>query len=422
MSRALPAALALLVAACAAEAPPPAAPAAPRPCRIGPDGGPPVETASDDRGIGGTGIRVAEEDRGIGGTGIVGVVTGFASICVNGLHVAYDPALPVTFGEVAGPPSGLRVGQVVAVSAADRGGAYRARSLAVRYEVSGPVEAVEAGALKVAGQRVTVPAGTPGGTGWRVGDPVLVSGLRAPDGSIAATRIDPRPPGAAARVVVHGELNRRDGVLAVGNLPIRPSNALLLPDPGPVIATGTLENGVLVPGSVEPDMLLRDPSVWFGPGYGRFLYEGYVSLGAGTMALGPALTFSAPSGMAPFGARRGVMEITRGADGRLGASGFDARMAPGGGFPGAWRGEIAPMPGRGGLAPGGAAGGIMSRRDAPPGTARPGRGERGRGGPDAPSAGGPGDFAPPSGFVPSSGGFGSGGFGSGPGPGPGRPR
>lgn len=130
MSLARPfAALLLLVAACADRAAPPARPI-PSPaagtaiCRIGPDGGPPAgtaqEVASDDRGIGGTGIQLAsaeDDDRGIGGTGIVGVVTGFASICVNGLHVGYDPALPVAFGEVMAPPAALRVGQVVAISA-----------------------------------------------------------------------------------------------------------------------------------------------------------------------------------------------------------------------------------------------------------------------------------------------------------------
>ncbi len=49
---------------------------------------------ASDRGIGGTGAPASGpviSDRGIGGTGIVGVVTGFGSVFVNGLEVAYIP-------------------------------------------------------------------------------------------------------------------------------------------------------------------------------------------------------------------------------------------------------------------------------------------------------------------------------------------
>ncbi len=121
-------------------------------CRVGPDGGPAVA----DRGIGGTGEpkrRVA--DRGIGGTGIIGVITGFGSVCVNGFEVAYDPAVPVS---VDGRPDGadiLRVGQLAAIEASGGTGAMlHARRLAVRHEVVGPVEAAPGGtgALRVAGR------------------------------------------------------------------------------------------------------------------------------------------------------------------------------------------------------------------------------------------------------------------------------
>ncbi len=97
-------------------------------CHVGPDGGPvggPAPVA--ERGIGGTGAPVsmvmtagqtvvpaaagqaakgdAMADRGIGGTGIIGVVTGFASICVNGLEVQYDNTVPVDIDGHAGTSS-----------------------------------------------------------------------------------------------------------------------------------------------------------------------------------------------------------------------------------------------------------------------------------------------------------------------------
>nr|WP_314071197.1 DUF5666 domain-containing protein [uncultured Roseococcus sp.] len=321
-------------------------------CRIGPNGGPPARTAmpqlaSDDRGIGGTGQRASAEegDRGIGGTGIVGVVTGFASICVNGLHIGYDQTVPVVFGDVVTPPDALRVGQVVVISASEQEGALKARRVAVRYEVSGPVEAVGPGSLRVAGQRVTLVGAVPGGTGWQVGDSVMVSGLRGPDGSVIASRIDPRPAGAPRTVTVYGVLQRRDGVTSVGNLPIRAEPGLLLPDPGPVIATGLVQDGVLLPIAVVPDLLLRDPTDWFGPAYSRFFFEGYLSLGDGTVMLGSALHARAPAGIAPFGARRGVVELRPEPGGEVAASGLrDTAGAPITGAPlGALR--QAPMPG-----------------------------------------------------------------------------
>ena len=56
---------------------------------------PDVSPLFADRGIGGTGAPAAlsaasrTADRGIGGTGIIGVVTGFGSIFVNGLEIQY---------------------------------------------------------------------------------------------------------------------------------------------------------------------------------------------------------------------------------------------------------------------------------------------------------------------------------------------
>ena len=84
--------------------------------------GAPAQTAKTPGGIGGTGVPVAE-DGGVGGTGapvadgtgIVGTITGFASICVNGLEVFYDENTPTNAnGEPLGT-GGLAIGQVVAI-------------------------------------------------------------------------------------------------------------------------------------------------------------------------------------------------------------------------------------------------------------------------------------------------------------------
>ena len=331
-------------------------------CRIGPDGGPPADTASDDRGIGGTGILAASDDRGIGGTGIIGVVTGFASICVNGMRVGYGPGLPVVYGDLIARPDALRAGQVVVISAAPRAGGLHAQRVTLRYEVSGPIEAVEDGAIRVAGQRVTHAGLLSPMRAWRVGDAVQVSGLRALDGSIAATRIDPRPAGAGPRdVTLHGVLSRPSGVARIGNLPVRAAPGVMLPDGGPVMATGQILDGALVATSVATDVLMHDPSIWFGPGYDRFIMEGYFSVGLGRVSWGSGLGVGAPAGVAAVSPGRGIVDLQRGGDGRLVATGLRdgagaplSRAAPGregpsmggGLLTGRQRGELAPMPDR----------------------------------------------------------------------------
>lgn len=170
-------------------------------------------------GIGGTG-QVAGRSPGIGGTGIVGTITGFGSILVNGFEVEYAPDLPVTFKDRRLRPDALRIGQVVAIEAEGSGEHMRARALAVRHEVAGPIERIDP-ARRIAvvfGQRIEIPEGIiSAGNGARVvkfsslavGDHIDVSGLRRANGVIAASRIDKTGPGAATvlrgRVTASGQ-------------------------------------------------------------------------------------------------------------------------------------------------------------------------------------------------------------------------
>ena len=165
---------------------------------------PQVAAPASDRGIGGTGAPAsgpAISDRGIGGTGIVGVITGFGSVFVNGLEVAYTSTTPLTVDGVPDPDAALRVGQLATIVASDDHG-LNAVSIDVRHEVSGPVTSVspdvvnpDTETLVVAGQTVAIDSGTQGARTVHPGDWVAVSGLREPDGVIAASRLDPRMPG-----------------------------------------------------------------------------------------------------------------------------------------------------------------------------------------------------------------------------------
>jgi len=366
-------------------------------CRVGPDGGPVVA----ERGIGGTGDKLADRgiggtgspqlaDRGIGGTGIIGVVTGFASVCLAGQEVALAPAVPVTIDDTAQSADALRAGQVVAIEAQGPAGSLAARRITVRHEVSGPVEAVQPdGTLLVAGQRVAVSTATWMPVKPRPGDWVAVSGFRADDGTIQATRIDPRGPGP---VLLHGVLLGDGGQWRIGTqaIQLRPGAASA---PGEdVVVTGPLLGDALVASTLLPDVLADDPARYFGPFVDAFILEGFVS-GTGRLRLGagPGLVLPARLGLG-----RAVVEFGRGGGGELRVRSVRSEVGlgsgpaptgggsigPGGGF------EPAPMPNRstsdtgapgsGGFAPGGA-----GPRTAPGGGTGPG----GYGGPGGPGEG-----------------------------------
>ena len=419
----------LLLGACSAAAPPtPATSAVPAGlCRLGPDDGPPLAdrgiggtgapTAIAERGIGGTGSPARLADRGIGGTGIVAVITGFASICLAGVEVALDPAVPVTLDGQAIPATALRAGQLAIVDAADSGAALAARSVEVRLEVSGPVELVSTnGRLRVAGQPVQISAATFGEQRPVVGQWVAVSGLRGPDGVVQATRIDRRAPGA---VLVRGQAALVGGTLRIGDLTVQPEQPF--GSGGFVTASGPYRNGVLSAAQVTPDPLASDPGAAFPATTGRILVESYAQAGQQGLRLGAGPPLPGAPGLGAAPPQRAVVEFLRQPGGGFRATGLrvdgpgsaigapmsGGRAMPGPGMgqgigPGRAGGQAAPVPG-GGMAAGAGgrdggarAGGGPSQqgsRAAPP--SQPGADGGGPSGGPPMGAGGRGGGAPP---------------------------
>ncbi len=196
----------------------------PNPCAL-------ADAPAHDGGIGGTGILATEggiggtgktaSEGGIGGTGIVGTITGFASICVNGLEIHYDGVTPMMLNGIPGDIGQLAVGQVVAVEAASSAGGLVARSIAVFYAVAGPLSRADAatGRYTVLGQEVLLApqaivaaeSGAPLATvALKAGDWVKVSGLRLANGEVLATRLD------RSRALVEGSVGR-DPALPFGD-------------------------------------------------------------------------------------------------------------------------------------------------------------------------------------------------------------
>ena len=182
-----------------------------------------------------------------------GAITGFGSIVVNGVHYDTSDAEIVVDGTVASQ-SALAVGDVVVVQGtlADDGTSGDASTVTFDDVVEGPVSAVDvAGStVTVLGQLVHVDADTsfddsisPASLeGLAVGDIVEISGFLRADGSIGATRIEPKPAGGEFEVT--GSVASLDtGALTftLGGLTVDYSAAQLDDFPG-----GAPEEGQLV--------------------------------------------------------------------------------------------------------------------------------------------------------------------------------
>ncbi|MFN3260322.1 MAG: hypothetical protein ACE37J_07160 [Pikeienuella sp.] len=180
-----------------------------------------------------------EEPRGgIGGTGIVGVLTGFGSLLVNGLAVGTgaETAAENAFGPV--PLSSLTVGQALTIEAERRGAVLFARRIVVSDPLVGVLEAGERG-LFVNGVPV-IGETAPGLAGMRVS----VSGLWR-GGAVVASRIAPAAPGPD---VIAGEIGSGAG----GGVTVGGAAAALLirlappPEGTFVTALGRFEDGRLL--------------------------------------------------------------------------------------------------------------------------------------------------------------------------------
>jgi hypothetical protein len=287
-------------------------------CRASHDGAPTLA----ERGIGGTGgpARPQVADRGIGGTGVVGVVTGFASICVDGLEVRFDKTVPVTINGAATTSAQLRVGQLVVVNAgsppAEPNSPMQALAIAVRYEVSGPIEAVDvkSGSMMVAGQTVMVLPSTWVAGRFDVGNWATVSGLRQPDGTIVASRLDRARTGVLA---VRGKVVRQQGITRIGNLVLHGPAAAAAKPGSFVFAQGRYTGGGGEVTSVDPDLLAEDPVRYLEFSVRQLVVQDFIRVTSGTVWLNNGQQFKAGPDVQAIGSgyRNAIVWLTRTADG-----------------------------------------------------------------------------------------------------------
>lgn len=223
-------------------------------------------------GIGGTGILAGTEGENLG---LIGRITGFGSIFVDGVEVEYDQATKVSRAGVPAGVGDLALGQVVEVLARNEQGRVTGSDIRIRYEVAGPVGAVDkkSGTIKVLGQSVTIGAGTvraKGAAGLPVpGAVVRVSGFRAGNGLIFASRLERGKKKDPALLI--GRVDSITGGRAVvAGIPVdlgnRPDGT---PRPGDIIRiSGRLRGRTLVAGNWRVD-----PPVPFDGRANRFVIE-----------------------------------------------------------------------------------------------------------------------------------------------------
>jgi uncharacterized protein DUF5666 len=224
---------------------------------------------------GGSGTQTAGIDRGGVATpvSVVGPITGFGSIVLNGVHYNVDKASVVVDGDPA-TASDLQLGQVVTVvGERDASGSTgTANQVLFQTNVRGPISALNSAASEITVLDQTVIAGSstvfdlagvPDSFGsLRVGDLVAVSGFVSAHGAIEATRIQSVMAGSGLLAFgVVSSLDTANKRFNLGTLVVDYSQALLIegfasggPSDGDrvlVRATSTASSGALLASEVR---------------------------------------------------------------------------------------------------------------------------------------------------------------------------
>lgn len=237
--------------------------------------------ATGGEGIGGSG-QLPEGGEGLGGSGrsargIIGIVTGFGSVCVNGIEVHYDRRTEVEQDGVRVSASKLAVGQLVRVEADEQGGRVQARKIGVRSAVIGPISALTSSGAVVLGQNVRIgprsrvadAKGRPlQDTSLRVGTRVAVNGLRDSTGTIEAFHVGRSP---AAGGLVRGAVeraNRRSLRVAGVDVQLGPGEV------APAVGSRVVVRGEVAPSGVVRAAVASDRSE-FSPRVSRATVQGF---------------------------------------------------------------------------------------------------------------------------------------------------
>lgn len=145
-----------------------------------------------DIGLGGTGMLAgagSDTGSGLGGTGIVGEITGFGSIFVNGIEIDYDDKTTFTINGETSAHQQLEIGDVVEVLTVDDKQHTQAQIINLRHEVIGVVESVEPHTYSFTVNGQSIVQSVVKSTFPEVGTTVAVAGFRIDEQTIVSTRV-----------------------------------------------------------------------------------------------------------------------------------------------------------------------------------------------------------------------------------------
>lgn len=174
---------------------------------------------------------------GIGGTGIVGVLTEFGSLYINGNRVLVDDATVYTDGFGPLPANALRVGDSLTVEAT--GTPLNARRVHVTHPLVGAISEIDQNRIVVNGVQVAL-ASAPRGFGQ--GDRVAVSGLWR-GGMVEASGLSPA---RSAQDLVSGDLSHNGLRNFIGSVPVRGGGVGRTATASFVTAVGTYSEGQFI--------------------------------------------------------------------------------------------------------------------------------------------------------------------------------
>lgn len=191
-------------------------------------------------GFGGTGSKISGDD-GFGGTGIVGTITAFGSIWVNGVEVEYDQSTPIK-SSISKDRVSLKLGQQVSLETKANTKAAIAENITVYYPLAGKISSIVNNVITINNETVYINKQTlfDAKLILQKGSYIAINALPNENGGWDATRINhntqkhsfynPEPPldfsNQVKQLIIEESILRHSDLFIFNHMPIhiRPSH------------------------------------------------------------------------------------------------------------------------------------------------------------------------------------------------------
>lgn len=221
----------------------------------------------EDFGIGGTGIIASNSQ----GSGIIGMITGYGSIFINGIEIETDNKAAISIDGIRVQDHDFEIGEVAEVLTVDSNAHSQAQHINMRHEIIGPVSSYDArrATAVILGQTVNLSKLSPGEIS--TGDRLAIAGFTDHSGLIHATHIRRS---TDRQILLRGKIHSDASALSI--------NGLVLTGPAEQISAsenylihGSYQNGVITAHSIQVDPVLAFNKV------SRWVIQGYTARYAG---------------------------------------------------------------------------------------------------------------------------------------------